>query len=45
MHKKYNDHIPCRFAYKIVCIDNKFKKPIVVYRDENAAYEFTKAIF
>ena len=42
--KKYHDHIPCSFAYKIVCNDNRFSKPIVVYRGENAAYEFTKAI-
>ena len=42
--KKYHDHIPCSFAYKIVCVDNKFSKPIVVYRRKNAAYEFTKAI-
>ena len=42
--KKYHDHVPCSYAYKIVCIDDKFSKPIVVYRGENAAYEFTKAI-
>ena len=42
--KKYHDHIPCSFAYKIICIDNKFSKPIVVYRGEHAAYEFIKAI-
>ena len=42
--KKYQDHIPCSFAYKIVCIDHKFSKPIVVYRGKNAAYEFIKAI-
>ena len=35
--KKYHDHVPCSFAYKIVCIDDKFSKPIVVYRGENAA--------
>ena len=28
--KKYDDHVPCSFVYKIVCIDNKFSKPIVV---------------
>ena len=39
---KYQDHI--RFAYKIVCIDNRFSKRIAVYRGENAAYEFIKAI-
>ena len=42
--KKYHEHVPCSFAYKIVCIDDRFSKPIVVYRGENAAYEFIKAI-
>ena len=42
--EKYQDHVPCSFAYKLVCIDNKFTKPIVVFRGENAAYEFIKAI-
>ena len=30
--KKYQDHFPCSFAYKIVCIDDGFTKQIVVYR-------------
>ena len=30
--KKYQDHFPCSFAYKIVCIDDGFIKQIVVYR-------------
>ena len=42
--KRYQDHIPCSFAYKVVCVDNRFAKTIVVYRGENAAYEFIKAI-
>ena len=42
--KKYQDHIPCSFAYKVVCVDDRFTKPIVVYRGENAAYEFIKVI-
>ena len=41
--KKY-EHVPCSYAYKVVCIDDRFSKPIVVYRGENAAYEFIKAI-
>ena len=41
--KKY-DHVPCSYAYRIVCIDNRFSKPIVVYRGKNAAYEFIKAV-
>ena len=42
--KKYQDHILCSFAYKVVCVNDKFTKRIVVYRGENAAYEFIKAI-
>ena len=42
--KKYHDHVLCNYAYKIVCIDDRFSKPIVVYRSENAAYEFIKVI-
>ena len=34
--KKYHDHVPCSFAYKAVCIDDGFSKPIVVFRGENA---------
>ena len=44
MQKKYQDHIPCGFAYKVDCIDDRFNEPIGVYRGENAAYEFIKAI-
>ena len=29
---KYQNHIPCSFAYKLVCIDDKFSKDIVLYR-------------
>ena len=42
--KKYQDHIPCSFAYKLVCVDDKFTKPIFVLRGKKAAYEFIKAI-
>ena len=28
--KKYQDHIPRSFPYKIVCVDDKFTKPIVL---------------
>ena len=42
--EKYQDHIPCSFAYKVVCIDNRFTKPTIIYRGEKAAYEFIKAI-
>ena len=42
--KKYHEHVPCSYAYKVVCIDDKFSKSIVVYRGEHAAYEFIKAV-
>ena len=38
--KKYQDHIPCSLAYKFVCVDDRFSKPIVLYRGKNAAYKF-----
>ena len=28
--KKYQDHVPCSFAYKVVCVDDRFTKPIEV---------------
>ena len=43
--KKYQDHIPCSFAYKLVCLDSKFSKDIVVYRGKNAVSKFIKCIF
>ena len=42
--KKYQNHIHCSFACKLVCVDDRFSKPIVVFRGENAAFEFIKAI-
>ena len=42
--KKYHEHVLCSYAYEVVCIDERFSKPIVVYRGENAAYKFIKAI-
>ena len=42
--EKYQTHIPCSFAYKVVCVDNKFSKDVVIYRGKNAAYEFIEAI-
>ena len=33
--EKYQDHIPCSFDYKIVCIDDKFTKTATIYIGEN----------
>ena len=42
--KKYQDYVPCSFAYKLVCVNDKFSKPIFVYRGKNSAYKFIEAI-
>ena len=42
--KKYHEHVPCSYAYKVVCIDDKFSKSTIIYRGENAAYKFIKAV-
>ena len=42
--RKYQDQIPCSFAYKVVCIDNKFSKKVALYRGMNAVNKFIKLI-
>ena len=42
--RKYQDHIPCSFAYKVVCIENKFSKRAALYTRRNAVYRFIEAI-
>ena len=42
--KKYQNHVFCGFAYKVVCVDNKLSKKIVLYRGKDAFYEFIKSI-
>ena len=36
--EKYQNHILCNFAYKLVCIDDKFSKPVLLYRGKYAIY-------
>ena len=42
---RYQDHIKCIFAYKFVCVDNKFSKDVVLYRGKNAVKKFLMCIF
>ena len=42
--ERYQEHISYSFSHKLVCVDNKFSKPIVVSRGENADYKFIEAI-
>ena len=44
-NSKYQDHIPCSFAYKLVCIDDKLSKDVALYRGKNAVYKFIQSIF
>ena len=39
--KKYQDHIPCSFAYKFVSVDDKFSRPIVLL---NLLKQFLKSM-
>ena len=37
----YQKHIDCGYGYKLVChYDDKFSKPVQVFRGENAVYDF-----
>ena len=42
---KDQDHIPCSFAYKLVCVYDKYSKDIALYRGRNAVYKFIQSIF
>ena len=35
--KKYQDHIPWSFAYKVVCTDDKSSKPVVLYKGKKCS--------
>ena len=35
--RKYQARISCSVAYKVVCVDDKLSKLVVLYRGENAA--------
>ena len=40
---KYQD--PFSFAYKLVCVDDKYSKDGVLYRGKNAVYKFIQSTF
>ena len=42
--EKYQVHIPCSFAYKVLSIDDKFSKPAVLYRGKNVVDKLIKPI-
>ena len=42
--EKYQNHIPCSFPYKLVCTDDKFSKPVVLYKGTNATDKLIEVI-
>ena len=42
--EKYQNHIPYSFAYKLVCIDDKLNKTVILYRGKNVIYKLNEAI-
>ena len=43
--EKYQDHVLCSFAYKVVCIDDKLAKQLFFYRGKNVVNKFIEVIF
>ena len=41
--RKYQDHVPCSFAYKVVCTDNKYSKDVVLYRRKDTVVKSIKS--
>ena len=44
MLKKYQDHIPCSFACKLVCVDDRFTQSIDVFSGKNDAFKFIEVV-
>ena len=43
-NKKCQDHVPCSFAYKVLWIDDRFSKPVLLYRGKNSVSKFIETI-
>ena len=43
--RKYQEHVSCSFAYKVVCVDNKYSKKVNLYRGKDAAHKLIKSVF
>ena len=43
--ERYQKHIACGYSFKVVCCyDDKFSRPIQLYRGKNAVYKFLEAM-
>ena len=43
-NKKCQYHVPCSFAYKVLWIDDRFSKPVLLYRGKNSVSKFIETI-
>ena len=41
---KYQKHAACNYGYKIVCVDEKFRKSFKAYLGEDAVYNFISSM-
>ena len=41
---KKSEHVPCGFGYKVVCVDDRFSKDVVVYRGVDCVKKFIACI-
>ena len=41
---KESEHVPCGFGYKVVCVDDRFSKDVVVYKGKNCVSRFISCI-
>ena len=42
---KYQDHVPCSFAYRVVCIDDKYSKDVVLHREKKCCFKIFNVYF
>ena len=42
--KKYQKHVACWYCYKLVCVDDKFSKPLKSYLGEDAVYNLISSM-
>ena len=42
--KKYQKHISCGFGYKVICVDDRFSKDIVIYKGKDCINKFITMI-
>ena len=41
---KYQKHIACSYAYKLICVNGNFSKPFKTYLCKNAVYNFINSM-